>query len=240
MGLERTRAGLLCTGWRTAARGSLETLGTSVGSLQMLIFALLVFVGGIAGVLIGVAYGGQRTVYWPDTSLLYFVVLVIIVGRAPWFARVAALGVAVLPTFYQGNFNYDLQIVFGASAILVGVGFQLKTPPAVAQILRLVGTRSAASRAEAEGPPKDLATVVEAARLAPAGRAAPRSGGRVTSAPGRAPARSRSRTSWSRSARSYSGCLVMEQRSGPDYPQRGHRVASILYISLGEVGSSTK
>ena len=169
VGLERTRAGRLLHGMADSRVG-LETLGTSVGSLQMLIFALSAFVGGIAGVLIGVAYGAvSGTSYWPDTSLLYFVVLVIIVGRAPWFALVAALGVAVLPTFYQGNFNYYLQIVFGASAILVGVGFQLKTPPGRGPdtaLGRHEGPRPAA--AEAEGPPKDLATVVEAAAPAAA------------------------------------------------------------------------
>jgi ABC-type branched-subunit amino acid transport system ATPase component/branched-subunit amino acid ABC-type transport system permease component len=183
VGLERTRAGRLLHGMADSRVG-LETLGTSVGSLQMLIFALSAFVGGIAGVLIGVAYGAvSGTSYWPDTSLLYFVVLVIIVGRAPWFALVAALGVAVLPTFYQGNFNYYLQIVFGASAILVGVGFQLKTPPAVAQMLRLVGTRvRGRPAAEAEGPPEDLATVVEAAAPAAAegGAAVRRKGGERT------------------------------------------------------------
>lgn len=159
--LERTRAGRLLQGMADSRVG-LETLGTSISYLQMLIFALSAFIAGVAGVLIGVTYGAiSGTSYFPDSALLYFVVLVIIVGRAPWFALVAALGVAVLPTFYQGNVNYYLQIVFGASAVMMSLGVRPRTPKLVRRLLPRRAVAEAASTSEA--PPSDLAVVPEVA-----------------------------------------------------------------------------
>jgi ABC-type branched-subunit amino acid transport system ATPase component/branched-subunit amino acid ABC-type transport system permease component len=158
--LERTRCGRLLRGMADSRLG-LETLGVSISFLQMVVFAVSAFLAGIAGVLIGVAFlDVSGTSYWPDTSMLYFVVLVIIVARAPWFALIAALGVAVLPTYYQGDVNYYLQIVFGASAMLVGLGWQLRMPAWIERRLR-------PARADrADTPPVDLALPPE---VVPAG-----------------------------------------------------------------------
>jgi ABC-type branched-subunit amino acid transport system ATPase component/branched-subunit amino acid ABC-type transport system permease component len=126
--LERTRCGRLLQAMADSQRG-LEALGVSSTHLQMLVFALSAFLAGIAGVLLGVAYSVVSGFsYFPDTALLYFVVLVIIVARAPWFALIAAVGIAVLPTYYQGNINYYLQVVFSLSAVLIGLGWRVRAP----------------------------------------------------------------------------------------------------------------
>lgn len=105
---------------------ALEVLGTNVAVTKFVVFGLSAFLAGIAGALMGSAYGAVSGATFDSTnSLLYVIVLVLVVGREPWYALVAAIGVGVIPTYItNGSVNYYLQAIFGLLAI--GLAFDLK------------------------------------------------------------------------------------------------------------------
>jgi ABC-type branched-subunit amino acid transport system ATPase component/branched-subunit amino acid ABC-type transport system permease component len=123
--LERSRRGRVLRALSDSPRG-LESLGVSPSATRVYVFALSSFLAGVAGALLGVTYAVVSGLSFdPNTSLLYFVLIVIVFGSTPWYALIAAIGVAVIPTYLTfGTLPYYLQILFGASAILVAYGFE--------------------------------------------------------------------------------------------------------------------
>jgi ABC-type branched-subunit amino acid transport system ATPase component/branched-subunit amino acid ABC-type transport system permease component len=134
--LERSRRGRVLRALSDSPRG-LESLGVSPPVTRASVFALSSFLAGIAGALLGVSYADVSGLSFdPNTSLLYAVLIVIVFGSTPWYALIAAVGVAVIPTYLTfGSLPYYLQIVFGASAILVAYGFEPHKSTLVRQIL---------------------------------------------------------------------------------------------------------
>jgi ABC-type branched-subunit amino acid transport system ATPase component/branched-subunit amino acid ABC-type transport system permease component len=117
----RSRLGRLLRSASDAPIG-LETLGTNITAIRLLVFGLSAFLAAVSGALLGVVYSDVNGLSFdPSTSLLYLVLIVIVVGDAPWYALVAAVGVGVIPTYVTfGSLPYYLEIVFGLSAIVVG------------------------------------------------------------------------------------------------------------------------
>jgi ABC-type branched-subunit amino acid transport system ATPase component/branched-subunit amino acid ABC-type transport system permease component len=125
MALEASRRGRILRALSDSPRG-LESLGVSPSVTRVYVFALSAFLAGVAGALLGVTFTVVSGLSFdPNTSLLYLVLIVIVFGSSPWYALVAAVGVGVIPTYLTfGTLPYYLQIVFGASAILVAYGFE--------------------------------------------------------------------------------------------------------------------
>ena len=126
--LERSRCGRLLRSMADSTLG-LESLGGSVITMRLSVFAISAFLAGVGGALMGVAYTGVNGLtFSPDTSILFVTVLVVVLGRAPWYALFAAIGVAVIPTYYQGDVSYYVQMLFGVAAVLLGLGVRLRPP----------------------------------------------------------------------------------------------------------------
>jgi ABC-type branched-subunit amino acid transport system ATPase component/branched-subunit amino acid ABC-type transport system permease component len=117
----------------------LATSGASINVTLVLVFCVSAFIAGIAGILqagaVGQA-GGQS--YLPITSLVYFTLIMINVGGAPWYALVAAAGTVIIPSYLTStDTNYWLQVLFGVTAIAYAMTpARLRgTPPAVRALL---------------------------------------------------------------------------------------------------------
>jgi ABC-type branched-subunit amino acid transport system ATPase component/branched-subunit amino acid ABC-type transport system permease component len=122
--LTNGRLGRLLGALRASPVG-LATSGASVNVIQVLVFCLSASLAAISGVL---AVGGQvvsANNYQPLISLTLFVVIVISVGREPWYALIAAAGLTLGPIYISsGNIGTYLQLGFGLAAM----GFVLMPP----------------------------------------------------------------------------------------------------------------
>jgi ABC-type branched-subunit amino acid transport system ATPase component/branched-subunit amino acid ABC-type transport system permease component len=117
--LVRSRLGRLLRG---AADSSVavRTTGTSVNVTRVLVFCISAFMAAVGGALVGV---GQSTIsadtYQPIVSLTWFALIIIVLGRAPWDAVIAAAALFLVPSYLSGaNVTIVLQLVFGAIAII--------------------------------------------------------------------------------------------------------------------------
>lgn len=120
--LTRSRLGRLLRGLGNAPT-ALETTGAAVNVTRVLVFCISAFLAALAGVLIGVA---RTTVsandYQPLTSLMFLALIMIVLGREPWDAVMAGLALYVVPSYLAGgDVPLYLQLLFGASAVLVAV-----------------------------------------------------------------------------------------------------------------------
>jgi ABC-type branched-subunit amino acid transport system ATPase component/branched-subunit amino acid ABC-type transport system permease component len=122
--LTNGRLGRLLGALRASPVG-LATSGASVNVIQVLVFCLSASLAAISGVL---AVGGHVVSagnYQPLVSLTLFVVIVITVGREPWYALIAAAGLTLGPIYISsGNIGNYLQLGFGLAAMLF-----VLTPP---------------------------------------------------------------------------------------------------------------
>ncbi|HET6509071.1 MAG TPA: branched-chain amino acid ABC transporter permease/ATP-binding protein [Baekduia sp.] len=123
--LTRSRLGRLLQGLADSPR-ALMTTGVSINVTRLMVFCISAFLAAIGGALIGVGQGAvSANSYPPLLSLTYLVLVVIVGGRAPWYAVVAGLALVVVPSYVSGfNTSYWLQLVFGASAVIYAL-----TPP---------------------------------------------------------------------------------------------------------------
>jgi ABC-type branched-subunit amino acid transport system ATPase component len=130
VGLIRGRLGRLLRGMSDAPT-ALATTGASVTTTRVLVFCLSAFLAAISGALIGVAQTNVSSVSYPPLlSLTYFALIMIVVGREPWNALLAGMTVMVIPSYLTGgNVPIYLQLVFGASAVLVAIGLATAGPP---------------------------------------------------------------------------------------------------------------
>jgi ABC-type branched-subunit amino acid transport system ATPase component/branched-subunit amino acid ABC-type transport system permease component len=120
--LNRGRLGRLLRGLADSPT-ALETNGVSVTVTKVIVFCLSAFLAAVGGALAGSAAGNiSPESYAPLLSLTFFALIIIVAGREPWYAILAALGWAVVPSYVSGSkVSTVLQIVFGASAILVAL-----------------------------------------------------------------------------------------------------------------------
>jgi ABC-type branched-subunit amino acid transport system ATPase component/branched-subunit amino acid ABC-type transport system permease component len=135
--LVRSRLGRLLRGMADSPT-ALTTSGASVNVTRTLVFCVSAFMAAIGGALVG---AGQQTIssvsYPPLLSLTFLVLVVICVGREPWYAVMAAALLVLVPSYLTGaNTSYWLQLVFGLSAVAYAVlparAFELPAPIRVA------------------------------------------------------------------------------------------------------------
>jgi ABC-type branched-subunit amino acid transport system ATPase component/branched-subunit amino acid ABC-type transport system permease component len=117
--INRSRLGRLLRALRDSPVG-LATNGTSTNVTRVIVFCVSAFLAAIAGVLQAGAIGQvDGSYYQPITSLVYFTLVVIVLGGAPWYALVAAAGTAIVPSYFPSTNTANwLQLAFGATAIL--------------------------------------------------------------------------------------------------------------------------
>jgi ABC-type branched-subunit amino acid transport system ATPase component/ABC-type branched-subunit amino acid transport system permease subunit len=117
--LTRSRLGRLLQGMADSPT-ALTTTGVSVNVTRLLVFCLSAFMAAVAGALIGAGQGVvSASSYPPLLSLTYLVLIVIVGGRAPWYAVVAGLSLVVIPSYVSGfETSYWLQLLFGVSAVV--------------------------------------------------------------------------------------------------------------------------
>jgi ABC-type branched-subunit amino acid transport system ATPase component len=102
---------------------ALETSGTSVNVTRVIVFCLSAFLAAVGGALAGVSQSTvSATSYQPLLSLTYFALILIVVGSEPWYAVISAAALVLIPSYISGSdVTTVLQLVFGATAILVAV-----------------------------------------------------------------------------------------------------------------------
>jgi ABC-type branched-subunit amino acid transport system ATPase component/branched-subunit amino acid ABC-type transport system permease component len=172
--LGRSRLGRLLRGMADSPT-ALTTSGTSVNVTRTLVFCLSAFMAAVGGALIG---AGQETIsnisYPPLLSLTYLVLVVICLGREPWYAVMAAALLVLVPSYLTGdNTAYWLQLGFGLSAVAYAVlpGRAFEVPAAVRQAIDRVFRRRRVARqpvpaaASANGASPVAATTLEVSNL---------------------------------------------------------------------------
>jgi ABC-type branched-subunit amino acid transport system ATPase component/branched-subunit amino acid ABC-type transport system permease component len=102
----------------------LRACGASINVSRVLVFSISAAVAAVAGVLAGVPLGlvgGDG--YQPIVSLQLFVLTMLVVGGAPWFALAAAAGQVLIPGYLSSNarLGYSLTLFFGLSAVVFAV-----------------------------------------------------------------------------------------------------------------------
>jgi ABC-type branched-subunit amino acid transport system ATPase component/branched-subunit amino acid ABC-type transport system permease component len=102
---------------------ALETLGANANVSRVLVFCISSAMAAVAGILtasqLNFATGSE---FDPFASLVLVALIVIVPFGAPWYAVVAAFGLAVLPGYINsGNITDYLNILFGVSAVLAPV-----------------------------------------------------------------------------------------------------------------------
>jgi ABC-type branched-subunit amino acid transport system ATPase component/branched-subunit amino acid ABC-type transport system permease component len=120
--LGRNRLGRLLRGLADSPT-ALTTSGASINVTRTLVFCISAFMAAIGGALVA---AGEQTIsnisYPPLLSLTYLVLVVICLGREPWYALMAAALLILVPSYVSGqNTSYWLQLVFGLSAVAYAV-----------------------------------------------------------------------------------------------------------------------
>lgn len=162
IGLTRGRLGRLMQGLADSP-SALGATGASTNVTRLIVFCISAFMAAVGGALIG---AGQQMVsassYPPLLSLTYLVLVVIVPGRAPWYAIIAGLSLILVPAYIPGSSTpYWLQILFGVSAI--GFAFSPAekrglSPRARAAIDRWFGGKEAAASAHERVRPESDAS----------------------------------------------------------------------------------
>ncbi len=131
--LGRSRLGRLLRGMADSPT-ALTTSGASVNVTRTLVFCVSAFMAAVGGALVA---AGQQTVsslsYPPLLSLTYLVLVVICLGREPWYAVMAAGLLIIVPSYLTSSHTaYWLQLLFGLSAVAYAVlpprAFEIPAP----------------------------------------------------------------------------------------------------------------
>jgi ABC-type branched-subunit amino acid transport system ATPase component/branched-subunit amino acid ABC-type transport system permease component len=120
--LVRSRLGRLLRGMADSPT-ALTTSGTSVNVTRTLVFCVSAFMAAIGGALVGAGQGTISNISYPPLlSLTYLVLVVICLGREPWYAVMAAALLILVPSYLTGETTaYWLQLGFGLSAVAYAV-----------------------------------------------------------------------------------------------------------------------
>jgi ABC-type branched-subunit amino acid transport system ATPase component/branched-subunit amino acid ABC-type transport system permease component len=143
---------------------ALEVHGLNVNVARTAIFCVSAAIASVAGVLTGSLYGYSVGSEFPWFSSVEVIVVVFIsVGGTPWYAILAALGLALVPGYVtSSNVGNYLDIVFGASAVTyvfsVHSGRVPGVPARVCNFIEGLGQRGA-------GPEAALGAAVAAPML---------------------------------------------------------------------------
>lgn len=129
---------------------ALETHGTTSNVLKVIVFCISASLASLAGALTASLYHYGVGDYFPTFNSLEVVALVIIVAVGePWWALIAAIGYAVIPSYITGETtNSVLSLLFGLSAATAAYWLKYAGPPSSVRSLldrlggRPVGTTS--------------------------------------------------------------------------------------------------
>lgn len=167
--LSRSRLGRLLRAMSDSAAG-LRSSGTSINVCRVLVFCLSASLAAIGGVLDGGSTGfvGSGS-YDPLQSLQLFVLVVIALPEAPWYAIMAAIGVQVVPSYISTGqtISYGLTAWFGLNAIVLAIWPPTGPPMFVRRIIDHLGAPIWRSRRKAPSRP---AVVIEPAGSKPSFR----------------------------------------------------------------------
>lgn len=116
--LNRSRLGRLLRAMADAPT-TLATMGAAVNVTRVLAFCISAVLAAVAGALAGMARGTISVdSYHPLLSLRYLALIMIVIGDAPWYALLAALGVVLIPSYITSTqTTYWLQLLFGIAAM---------------------------------------------------------------------------------------------------------------------------
>jgi ABC-type branched-subunit amino acid transport system ATPase component/branched-subunit amino acid ABC-type transport system permease component len=168
--LGRSRLGRLLRGM-AGSPTALSTAGASVNVTRTLVFCMSAFMAAIGGALVG---SGEQTIsnlsYPPLLSLTYLVLVVVCLGREPWYAAMAAGLLVVVPSYLTStDTGYWLQLAFGLSAVAYAVlparFFEIPAPVRAAIDARLRRRSSTAPLAVAAGDGRPRRPTVAPATL---------------------------------------------------------------------------
>jgi ABC-type branched-subunit amino acid transport system ATPase component/branched-subunit amino acid ABC-type transport system permease component len=146
IGLGRGRIGRLLEAMGDAP-AALETRGTSLTMLKVIVFCICAALASLAGALSGsLDLFSVGDSFPPFQSLTLVVLIVIITVGEPWYALIAAISSTVISGYFtSAAVSTTLQLIFGVSGALVVIGSRIGgTPPAVARFLDRLGGRQPA------------------------------------------------------------------------------------------------
>ncbi len=137
--VEKGRLGRLLRGVKESPI-SLETNGTNVNSLRVIVFCFSAAMAAVAGALTASSVSFAASSEFPSFASLTLIVLVVIIPfRDPWYAVAAAIGLSVIPGYIQGpNVSNYLNILFGVAAVMAPI-MLIRHPGAPAWVRSLVG-----------------------------------------------------------------------------------------------------
>jgi ABC-type branched-subunit amino acid transport system ATPase component/branched-subunit amino acid ABC-type transport system permease component len=119
--LTRSRLGRLLAALADSPT-ALATGGTSTLTSQVLVFCISGFLAAVAGALGAAAQTNVNgDAYSPLLSLTFLALVMISVGREPWYALLAAFGVYIIPSYVtaSGNITNYLTLLFGIGAMFL-------------------------------------------------------------------------------------------------------------------------
>ena len=126
--INHSRLGRLLQAMGDSARG-LASSGASINVSRVLVFSLAAALAAVGGILDAGALGVVGPTYYdPMLSLQLFVVVLLTVGGAPWYAILAAAAQTLIPAYISASatVSYALTAIFGLGAIqmaITGPGF---------------------------------------------------------------------------------------------------------------------
>src|SRR5712691_3228007 len=167
--LVRSRLGRLLRGMADSPV-ALATHGTSVVVTRVLVFCIAAFLAAVSGALFG---GVVHTVTSSDftafSSLTLLALLVMMPGREPWYAFGAGFALVIIPSWIStgGTVGDWLNVLFGASAVQVALGFTPRNERLHRFLDRIGGRRRPPAKAS---PSQEPAETPVPAAPAPAGQ----------------------------------------------------------------------
>jgi ABC-type branched-subunit amino acid transport system ATPase component/ABC-type branched-subunit amino acid transport system permease subunit len=107
---------------------ALNTLGTSVTALRVIVFCISAFFAGLAGGLYASFFqeiGLGTPLFQPEVALELFAVVLLVAGGTPWYALQAGLALEILPTYFARWFpslsiGAYVSLLFGAGSVAAG------------------------------------------------------------------------------------------------------------------------
>ncbi|MEU0504534.1 ATP-binding cassette domain-containing protein [Nocardia sp. NPDC005998] len=117
--LDKSRLGRLLRGLAESPI-ALRTNGVTVEVTRVLVFCVSAFLAAVGGALAGMAQTTASAAnYQPLLSVTYFAVIVIVVGREPWYPLLAAVALILVPSYlHVAGMSLWLQLLFGILVVL--------------------------------------------------------------------------------------------------------------------------
>jgi ABC-type branched-subunit amino acid transport system ATPase component/ABC-type branched-subunit amino acid transport system permease subunit len=129
---------------------ALNTMGTSVNTLRLFVFAITSFLAGIGGALAATYFeqvSATTTPFPPSNSLQMYALVLLVPFGTPWFAIMAAAGLSIFPYYFfekllgVANITPYLSLLFGVSGVAVALTAEKRPtlPPSWQRFLNKFG-----------------------------------------------------------------------------------------------------